>query len=257
MSVALSFSLYSQGLIDGFFKGKNHGTIAISASYQMSSQYWAGEREINLERNQPNAGVFATYGIIDGLDVVASIPFVNLAPQDASLFLKWRALNKGFESGSKLTLGLALGGSIPMTDYNTESSAAIGQQATVVEPRIFVQYHLANKLFIQAQTGYSFAAEPVPSGLPASVKIGYTHDKWYADIWFDFRDSETGKDYLGECNREPNSFRELEVDYQRIGASFYKPFSDQYGISVGGSYTLSGRNTFKATAINLGFIRNF
>jgi len=247
----------SQGLIDGFFKGQNHGTVAVSASYQSSTQYWAGDSLINFNRNQPNAGLFGTYGIIDGLDVVASIPFVNLAPQDASLFAKWRAFQRTSERGGKFTLGIAAGMSVPMSNYNTESSTAIGQRATIVEPRVFLQYHFPNRFFIQAQAGYTYAFDPVPSGIPASIKLGYTHDKWYADVWFDLRDSETGKDYTGTGDRKPNSFRELEVDYQRIGATFYKPFSDKFGLSLGLDHTLSGRNMFKSTGVNLGFIRNF
>lgn len=257
ISLTIGSQVYSQGLIDGFFKGKGNGVIALSASYQTASNYWAGTREIKLARNQPNAGIFVNYGIFEGLDVVANVPFVNLAPQDASLFLKWRIIYLEAEKGGRFTLGLAGGMSTPMMDYNTESSTAIGQQATSFEPRVVAQYHFANRFFIQAQAGYTYSLDPVPSGVPASAKIGYTADEWYAELWFDYRDSETGADYTGVGERRANSFRELEVDYQRIGGSFYKPMNDKYGVSLGLDYTLGGRNTFRQTGINLGFIRNF
>lgn len=251
-----AISGYSQGLIDGFFKGKGNGAVAVSASFETASKYWAGENQIDFERNMPNAGIFGTYGLLDGLDIVASIPFVNLSPQDASLFLKLRALRANIGSNSNLVLGIAGGMSAPMSNYNTESSTAIGQRATVFEGRAFAQFHLNNTFFIQAQSGYAYALDPVPSFVPLSVKLGITRNNWYADVWFDLRDGETGKDYQGVGDRAPESFRELEVDYQRVGATFYKPFSEKFGMSLGGGYTLSGRNVFQSAFINLGAIWN-
>ena len=252
----ITINAYSQGLIDGFFQGKSEGVVALSASYENASKYWAGEKEIDFERNMPHAGLFASYGILNGLDAVASVPFVNLNPQDASLFLKGRLLPlKARKQKHRFTLRVAARFSTPITNYYTESSNAIGQRASVLEGRMFMQYHFRNKVFIQVQGGYGAVAEPVPSYIPASIKLGYTADTWYADLWFDYRDAEDGKDYLGVLGRRPNNFRELEVDYQRVGGSFYKPLSDVLGISLGASYTLSGRNTFQSAIVSVSVVR--
>jgi hypothetical protein len=59
-----------------------------------------------------------------------------------------------------------------------------------------------------------------------------------------------GKDYRGRP--APNNFRELEVDFLRTGVTFFKPFNEQIGAFVNGSYTLDGRNVGLGPAVNLG-----
>ena len=99
---------------------------------------------------------------------------LNLSPQDASLSVKGRILNLGMGESIKFTFGAAAGLSAPISNYNTESSNAIGQRATVVDGRLFFQFHINNGFFIQAQGGYGLAGEPVPSFVPVSIKMGYT-----------------------------------------------------------------------------------
>lgn len=241
-------------MIDGFFQGAQQGAVALSASYENASEYWAGEESIDFGRNMIHAGLFGVYGLIDGLDVVGSVPFVNLKPQDASLYFKARLLDISIGK-TRITLGSALGFSAPMTNYNTESSNAIGQQARAFDGRVFAQAHFNSKLFLQLQYGNAQVLEPVPSFQVFSTKIGYTAAKWYADIWFEMRDAETGKDYRGVGERKADNFRQLEVDYQRFGASFYTAFDELYGVSLALSHSFDGRNSFNSTITSLSLVR--
>lgn len=246
---AAPFLVGAQGLLDGFFKGKGNTTLAFSGAYEKAETYWIGQgNELPIARKMPVVGLFATHGLREGFDIVMSAPFVDLKPQDASLFLKARVFKREDSTGNFM-IALAGGMSTPMSKYETESAFSIGQRATILEPRLIIQYQFAFGFFIQAQTGYTYAFSPTPSGIPASVKMGLAGSKWYGDIWFDFRHAIGGKDYRGEGALRPNSFRELGVSYQRVGGSVYRSFSPKFGLSLGVSQVLSGRNTFKSTVV--------
>lgn len=251
----LSTISHSQGLFDGYFKGKHNLDIAVSGAFQTSTRYLAGKKEVNLGRQIAIGGVFGAYGITNNFDVVLSVPFVGQTIQDGSLGLKY-----GFKpitvAKSRLQFIGALAFSTPLTRYGTEDLNASGQQATILAPKLIIQLTLPSGFFWQVQTGYNIAFQPVPSSIVASTKIGLAKNKWYFDVWYDVQQSQGGLDYLGQ-SKLTYSFRELGVNYQRIGGTVYHGFSSKFGAFINGSQVLAGRNSFINTTVGVGVVFKF
>lgn len=255
-SLTISTFGFSQGLIDGYFKGKGKLDIALSSFFQKTETYFAGTTPISLsdpifsgdERKFHIYGVFAEYGISDKWDVIVSAPMIGIQGtgdgpsfQDGSIATKYKLFETKV-GGRDLTIIPALQVSFPLSDYETENLNAIGQQATLISPKIVAQHNLPGGLFVQAQTGYNYALDPVASSMVASVKVGGSFGKFYTDVWFDVQHGFGDKDFL---KPPPVSFREYVVNYQRFGGVVYYGVNDKFGLFVNGSYIFKGRNSYK------------
>ena len=241
----------AQGVVDGFFKGKNNADIALSLAFDNSSKYFAGTNKIDLKRSLFSVGVFGEYGLTEKWDIIASLPVINGKPQDATIFTKYEAARIKLKSAS-LSIIPAVGVSFPASNYNTETGQAIGQRATRIQPKLVVQLALKNGLFFQAQSGYNYALSPVTSSVPFSFKTGFSKGRIYMDAWFDFQQGFGIKDYQGSVPFD--SFRELVVSYTKIGGVFYFAINKHWGTFINGSQVLRGRNTPVATTIGTGVV---
>ena len=100
---------YGQGMIDGFMRGKNNLTTALSYSHESYDTYYVGDSSVsnpNLGTITTNsANLFASYGITSFLDVVVGLPYVSVNSsegywskqigfQDFSFYLKGKAMEK-------------------------------------------------------------------------------------------------------------------------------------------------------------------
>ncbi len=243
----------AQGLIDGFFKGKGNLDLAFSANYQRSTEYFAGYNKIKYERNILSISAFGEYGVTNRWDVIANIPVINGKFQDGAVFTKYELIQAKIK-GKKLSVIPAVGVSFPLSNYNTESGQAIGQRATVIAPKLVVQQELPKGMFIQAQSGYNYAIDPVVSSIPFSIKWGASFGKdysFYTDLWYDHQTGLGDKDYKGDIPL--GSFRELVVSYNRVGGVFFKQFN-KLGAFVNYSYTINGRNTGQAIGVGMGIV---
>lgn len=242
---------YAQGVIDGFFKGKNNADVALSFAFENSNKYFAGTNKIDLKRSLFSIGAFGEYGLTDKWDIIASLPVINGKPQDASIFTKYEIAKIKIKSAS-LSLIPAVGISFPASNYNTESGQAIGQRATRIQPKFVVQLALKNGLFFQAQSGYNYALTPVTSSVPFSFKTGFSKGRFYMDAWLDIQEGFGNKDYQGSVPFA--SFRELVVSYTKIGGVFYVAINKHWGTFISGAQVLNGRNTPVATTIGTGVV---
>lgn len=251
---------YSQGLIDGYFKGKGKIDIAVSGFTQKANSYFAGENEISLsnpiftgdERKFNSFGVFAEYGISDKWDVIVNAPLVNGHLQDGSVATKYQLLKTKL-GGRDFSVIPALQASFPLSDYETENLEAIGQKATIISPKVVLQHNLPGGLFIQAQGGYNYALSPVTSSVGLSAKVGGSFGKLYVDAWYDFQHGFGEKDFLS-TNPPFKSFRELVVSYQRVGGVVYYGITDKFGLFVNASYIFDGRNSYKMPGFGGGLV---
>lgn len=244
-----SSSTFSQGNVDGFFKAKGESNLAFSGSYSGSTKYFRTNGTIDYNRSQLILGAFGIYGITDKFNAILSLPLINFKPQDASIFTKYRLIHHTSKK-SDFTLAPALGISFPMSNYQTQSGQAIGQKATIIQPKLVMQFKHFKNWFIQAQGGYSHALNPVPSSVGASVKIGYIYKKWYFDTWFDYQFGIGGTDY----GIDSPDFRTLGVSYNRIGGVVYRNIGEKSGLFLNSSYILSGRNIGNAITISTGYV---
>ncbi len=92
--VFISMNTFSQGLFDGFLKGKGNNDLAFSGTYQLSDQYFAGYNPINYRRKLTIFNLFTEYGVTDRFDVIGSIPMINYKFQDISIGAKYAVVKK-------------------------------------------------------------------------------------------------------------------------------------------------------------------
>ena len=256
VSIILAFSgnLFSQGLVDGFFKGKGNVDVALSATYQGSTTFFAGTNPISLSRNILSVSAFAEYGITEKWDIIGNVPVINFQFQDAGLYTKYELVKTRLFKRSFSVIP-AVGISFPLSSYNTEASQSIGQRATIIGSRLVLQQELPKGMFIQVQSGYNYALDPVASSIPFSVKWGVSFGKNYTDLWFDHQTGIGDKDYLGAAPY--TSFREFVVSHNRVGGVFYRQIKRKTGIFLNYSYTLNGRNTAQAVGVGAGVVLKF
>ncbi len=246
---------FSQGPIDGFFKGKNNFDIAGTFAYQHSETYYKGLDEIIYPRDLAIVNLFGAYGISKNFDLIGSIPFINGKFQDMSVFAKFDLIPGLFKkSTSPIHIVPAIGISFPMSNYATQTGQAIGQRATIIQPKLILQWNIKNT-FIQSQGGYNYTLSPVPSSYSLSSKFGLSKGRFYTDFWFEYQKANGGLDWTDNSI----DFRELGVSYSRIGGVFYYKFKENtskpnWGGFINYSYVLDGRNTGKATTIGVGVV---
>jgi|TARA_R100000479_G_scaffold85403_1_gene41576 hypothetical protein len=256
--ILTSTQAFSQGKIDGFYRGNGNTTVTLGAGFEDNKDYLAGNDETDIARKLYYVNLFAAYGITKDLDVTVSLPYIeiddNKNVQDVSFFFKYRTLKKEYSNG-KLELSLAGGFSTPVSDYNVGGLNDIGQQATIIETRAMAHYQTNAGWFATLQSGFSFKFEEVPNSLPITVKAGQALDKWYYDVYYDYQHSFGGIDYLE--TPPPQNFRRFGVDYHKIGGTGYRSFTNNFGAYVSVSYVLGGRNIFQGPGYGIGLVANF
>ena len=153
IALFLSSSIFSQGIIDGFMKGKGNTDISLSYSYENYNKYWGAE-EISITRDIQSASVYLAHGITDWADVILTAPFINNTGvsgfQDGTAMIRLRAIEIQTE---KLKFGIiaGIGYSLPLSDYETESAFAIGQHAEALPTRLIFSVQHQTGWFLQLQ----------------------------------------------------------------------------------------------------------
>jgi len=250
--------VFSQGRIDGFYRGSGNATATLGAGFENHKDYLAGTDETDISRKLYYVNLFAAYGITDDLDVNVSLPYIeidnNKNLQDISVFLKYRSLKKEYANG-KLEVSVAGGFSTPVSDYNTGGLNDIGQQATVIETRAMAHYQTNSGWFATLQSGFSLKLEEVPNSLPITFKAGQALNNWYYDVYYDYQHSFGGIDYLE--TPPPQNFKRFGVDYHKVGGTGYRSFTKNFGAYISVSYVLGGRNTFQGPGYGIGLVANF
>jgi len=254
----IPITVFSQGKVDGFYRGQANGTTVLGFGFEDSKKYFAARTKVDLSRNLYYANLYVAYGITNNLDAQISIPYLisddNKDFQDISVFAKYRFIQKKSNSG---TLDLSLGGgfSTPLSNYEIGDLNDLGQQATIIETRAMVHYQWHTNWFGTVQTGFSYKLEEVPNSLPFTLKVGKASQRMYYDVYYEYQYSFGGTDYLGAPR--PQNFREFGVDYHKIGGTVFKPISKDLGAYVSLSYLLKGRNSFQGAAYGIGLSYDF
>lgn len=258
-----STCLYSQPAVDGFMRGKSNLDLAVGVTYESYGQYFSSLNKTRaISRTSTTGSLYASYGITDWLDVQVNAPYIYTKTnfsgfQDFSSYLKIKALDLVFKDVKKINLLVTVGGSFPMTDYKTENQFSIGQQATAFDGRLVAQYKSENGFFAMVQGGYTYRADPVPSGIPLALKVGIARQAYYLDFWYDQQFTSEGNDY-DEYRMDPRfTFRSFGVSYGKLGITYYKPLFGNGGVSATVSYVLWGRNVGQSFGISLGYVQRF
>ena len=112
-----TYNMYSQSPIDGFMQGKGKGNVVLSYAYEKYNKVLLVPYEVDAvpvfnDVRVTSQSVYATYGLLDNLDVVVSLPYITATGnaseavltnlnfqnersglQDVSVFLKLNPFN--------------------------------------------------------------------------------------------------------------------------------------------------------------------
>jgi hypothetical protein len=246
--------------VDGFNKGKGNMDLVGSLSYGQGLAYYLAEGTAPITRAGVAFSLFAARGITEDLDVQLNVPFISIngssGLQDGQLFLKWLPLKTSMASGT-FSFGAAIGGSTPLSDYETEGIGAIGQQASSFIPMGVAHYMAGSGLFISLVGGQIAASSPTPDALIGTFRVGKASSDSYWEAYVQAQEAHGGKDYLGVGDLAPSTFKELGVSFIKVGGKYYKPFGERFGWVVEASYALAGRNVDQSLMAAGSFIMHF
>ena len=249
---------FSQGKIDGFYRGKGNATVVLSYGFEDSNHYYIGKTKSDIKRTAYYYNIYSSFGMTENLDIQVALPYIssknNNDFQDIAFFMKYRFYKKN-EENHKLELSFGSGFSTPVSDYSIGGQYDIGQQATIIDTRLMMHYQWNKNWFTTLQSGYSFKLEESPNSVPLTLKIGVAKNNYYYDFYYDYQYSFGGTDYRG--SPPPQNFREFGVDYHKIGGTFYAAIFNNFGTYINLSYLLLGRNTYQGPAYGVGLVYDY
>lgn len=273
---------FSQSPISGFMQGKGKGNVSISYSYEKYDKVFFIPEEVDgvpvfNETKIYSTSIYATYGITDQVDVVVVLPYVtakgnatqevltnlNLENerkgfQDVSIFVKYSPFNFDFGSSSLRLIG-ALGLKTPLSNYKVEegfqSIIAIGNRSTTVSTTGMAMFRMDSGVFASAQLAGNYASNDVPNSYATELKVGYAAKLFYGDVYIANQKSTGGVDIFGEGFA--GYFPITKVNYTKIGMDLYTPIYQDFGVSVGASTLVAGRNIGKSTGFYGGLVYKF
>lgn len=279
ISLAFAFAIpvfmaSAQSPVSGFMVGKGHGAAVVSYNAERYNSVFLVPKEIDgvpvfNEVNVNSVSLFANYGITDKLDVSLNAPYITATGkasdqtlknlnyqnerkglQDLSLHLKYKPLSYTVGAGTLDFMG-AVGVQTPLGDYRADeglqSIIAIGNRSTSVNAFAIAHYKFNTGFFATAQVGYSVRSNGVPSALISEFKAGYALENIYIDVYSASQLSSGGTDILQDGF--DGVFPKTRVNYTKIGANVFIPVAKGFGVSVGGSTYLAGRNLGKASGV--------
>jgi hypothetical protein len=149
--------------------------------------------------------------------------------------------------------------STPVSNYETNTGLgyiiAIGNRATKTTALGVAHLKTASGVFATGQVGYSLRTGDVPNALVGEAKLGYAGPKNYFEAYASFQESNGGTDITE--NGDFGTFTATRVNYVRLGASAYRPMTNGFGLTLGLSTYVAGRNIGKSTGGSAGITYNF
>jgi hypothetical protein len=287
--VGMATTGQAQSLVGGFMAGKGHGSVVVSATAERyESAYLAPVKAEGIpvfqEVRVNSLNLYATYGLTDKIDAVVSLPYIqskgratgvtindlNLQRptegfansrqgfQDVTALLKFKSYSREIGSSILDLLGV-VSVSTPVSNYQTNTGygyiIAIGNRATKYSAVGVAHLKTSSGVFATGQVGYSLRTGEVPNALIGEAKIGYAGPKNYIEGYASFQESNGGTDiseqgFIG-------FFPSTRVNYIRVGASAYRPITNGFGLTLGASTYVAGRNIGKSTGFSAGITYNF
>ena len=272
----------AQSPISGFMNGKGKGAVALSYTAEKYDNVFLVPTDaegvpVFNDVKVNSVSLYASYGLGKRWDAVVSLPYITAegnatqqvlnelgfentrkGVQDLSFFLKYNPYSCKIGS-SDLHFLLGAGLKTPMGNYKADeglqSIIAIGNRATSVNGLAIAQLRTQSGLFLTTQAGYSLRSDEVPNALLGEVKAGYASSRIYVDAWYAGQVSDGGVNILGEGFQ--GFFPPTDVSYTRAGVTVYAPIAGGFGVSVGASKYLTGRNVGESTGFSGSVVYSF
>ncbi|WP_201980228.1 hypothetical protein [Hymenobacter rubidus] len=282
-------SVRAQSLVGGFMAGKGHGSVVVSGTTERYDDVYLAPEKINgvpifHEVRVNSLNLYATYGLTDKIDAVVSLPYIRsmgragattiadlnlLQPtagftnsrqgfQDVTALLKFKSFSREIGSSILDLLGV-VSFSTPVSNYETNTGygyiIAIGNRATKYSAVGVAHLKTASGVFATGQVGYSLRTGLVPHALIGEAKLGYAGPKNYFEGYASFQESNGGTDI---SEQDFNGFfPATRVNYIRLGFSAYRPIAKGFGLTLGASTYVAGRNVGQSTGYSAGVTYNF
>jgi hypothetical protein len=273
----------AQSLVSGFMAGKGHGSVVISGTVERYSSVYLAPAKIDRvpifnEVRVSSLNLYGNYGITDKLEAVVSLPYIQskgsaaqevvessgytntrAGLQDVTVLLKAKLLSRELGTTVLDLLGV-VGGSVPVSNYQSKTGLgyiiAIGNHSKKANVSGVAHLKTVSGVFFTGQAGYSVRDNSAPNAFVAETKVGYAGPKLYVDALASYQRSEKdGTDIL-----QPGFtgfFPATRVNYIRLGASAFRPLAKGFGLTVGATTYVSGRNVGKSTGVSGGVAYNF
>ena len=282
-------TLHAQSLVSGFMAGKGHGSFVVSGTTERYTNVYLAPEKVQgvpvfQEVRVNSVNLYGTYGLTDKIDAIISLPYIqskglasgttidDLAKtnpndgfvntrqgfQDLNALLKFKSYSREIGSSILDLLGV-VSLSTPVSNYQSNTGygyiIAIGNRATKYTALGVAHLKTASGVFATGQIGYSLRTGDVPNALVGEAKIGYAGPKNYFEGSASFQESNSGTD-ISE-NGFYGTFTGTRVNYVRLGASGYRPITNGFGLTLGISTYVAGRNIGKSTGASAGITYNF
>lgn len=275
LAVALfTASLSAQSPVDGFMQGKGKGNIVVSYAMEKYDKVLLVPKEVDgvpvfNDVKVTSQSVYATYGLLNNLDVVVSLPYITAKGnaseavltnlnfqnerkgfQDVSLFLKFNPFNCKVGSSNLSFIG-SIGYQAPVGNYRADeglqSIIAIGNRAQTLSFIGIAMFKTKYGIFTTGQFGGMTSTNGVPDSYMSDIKLGYAANKIYADLFLSFKATLGGTDILG--NGFTGFFPGTRVNATKVGLNLYAPVYKKIGLATGVSSYIAGRNLGKGTIV--------
>lgn len=252
--LVLSPSLPAQGPVSGF--SVPEGEIAIAPAYGVEgygAYFGAGGTVENRDVTTTSYSIFLEAGLNELTSLIATLPYLRTnersgSLQDASLWIKYRNLDERTVAGVHRFF-TAVGLSFPVGRYETTGIAALGQRATVFQPRLVYQYQFDGGFFVHAQSGIDIQFAPESrSSWPLLLRGGYGSQAYYLEAWVEFVTS------LRAGTAVQTAVAGTGSSWRRTGGTLYLPLRDWVGVTASVAFVLGGEFIGRSTRFGTGLV---
>jgi hypothetical protein len=281
----------AQALDDAIFMRRNLLCTGFLYTHDRWDQYWEG----TLKRGNENIGTITTrsvswmgtYGITDRLNAVAMLPYVwtdasqgvlhgMKGVQDVSFGLKYNVLDTPFTGRGSLRTILVASAGAPVSDYTPDFlPMSIGSASRRVSARATSSFQAKKGWFLGGTAAYTWRGNvtldrgayftdgrlhhsnevSMPDVFEFAVRTGWDKGRLYVPLSFTQQSTLGG----GDIRRQDMPFVSNKMNFSRLDATALYYFKEPtgFGVKLGASYTLAGRNVGQSTTLNAGVMYVF
>lgn len=282
---SLPVSLHAQTIDDGILVATHQVFTGDLYSHDSWDEYWEG----TLKRVNGNIGTitthtdtwFATYGLTDRLNVIASVPYVWTRPsqgvlhgmrgfQDIALAGKYRVFDARAPKGSLRAIAVAAAG-IPLTDYTPDFyPLSIGSASRRVSGRLTLNYQSNPGWYLNGSGAYTWRRHvtldrpyyytdgqlfltsdvDMPNVADYVVSAGYLKRGLNANVSWSQQRTRGG----GDIRRQDSPFVSNRMNFSKAGAMVMYPVPKipSLAFEFALARTMNGRNVGQATTFTTG-----
>jgi hypothetical protein len=186
----LAAALHAQTVDDGIMIARHDLFVGSLYTNDSWDHYWEG----HLKRNNGNLGtvttqtstMYADYGVINRLDLIASVPYIwtNASQgvlhgmqgyQNATLAAKYNFINRPLTELGDFKAIAVVTGVIPITNYEPDfQPLSIGNQSKQISSRLTLNFQAKRGWYVNASSAYTWRDD-----VKLDVPYYYTNGQFY------------------------------------------------------------------------------